>query len=183
MRRWLVLFLMTWGLARGADASETRDGRHALDVSFVAMNLTRPGGQLGYTWRAVESPARLHALAVGLDVGAYHWQWHSDGLYVVPRVGWRGRLRSGLEGQVDARLGYLHTFLAGPAYDVVEGAVVTVSDRGLPKLLAGGQLGLGWFIAKPGLTPFVRAGVYAEWPTFDQVFVRFSWNVGLEVRL
>lgn len=165
--------------ASGAD----RDGPHALEVTFVGANLTRPGGAVGYSYRAVTSPEGRHALVVGAQLGAYHWAKHSTGLFLVPNVGWRGRHRVGLQGEVLAQVGYLHKLLPGEVVAVEDGEVVDVAHPGFPALVVGPMVGVGWHVAEVGVTPFLRAGAWWEWPVFDRTMLRMQWSVGVEVRL
>ncbi len=160
-----------------------REGRHSLEVAYFGAQLTRPGASLGYSFRALESRTRRHALVVGGDLGTYVWARHDIGLFVLPRIGWRGRHRSGLQGEVNAHLGYLQSFLPSPNYEVVDGEVREASRRGYPALMVGPTLGMGWYFPKLGLTPFVRAGAYWQYPVADQALVRLSLTLGFEVRL
>lgn len=169
--------------ADSANDAKVRAGRHSLELAYFSAHLTRPGGSLGYSFRALESRKKLHALVVGADLGGYHWARHSVGLLVLPRIGWRGRHRSGLQGEVNLHLGYLHTFLPSQNYEVVEGEVREAPNTGYPALMVGPTLGIGWYFARVGLTPFVRAGSYWQAPVADQALVRLSLTLGLEVRL
>ena len=160
-----------------------RDGRHAVSLSYLGYNFTWPGVEVGYGFRAVESPHRLHALVVGADLGTYYWPRHDAGLYLMPRLGWRGRHAVGLQGEADVRIGYLHSFVADESFGVVDGRVVGNGRPGYPMMMLGPQLGVGWFLARWGVTPFVRAGALFQYPNFDQVLVRFHVTGGVEVRL
>jgi hypothetical protein len=163
--------------------AQVRAGRHSLELAYFGAHLTRPGGSLGYSFRALESRKKLHALVVGGDLGSYYWARHSVGLFVLPRIGWRGRHRSGLQGEVNLHLGYLHEFLPGRNYEVVGGEVREVRHRGYPALMVGPTLGMGWYFARVGMTPFLRVGSYWQYPVADQALVRLSLTLGVEVRL
>lgn len=171
------------GAASASPPRDGRDGRHALSLAYLGYNFTWPGAEVGYTYRAVESPRRLHALAVGADLGTYFWPRHDAGLYLLPRIGWRGRHRIGLAGEADFRIGYLHSFVAGESFGVVDGRVESNGRPGYPMLMFGPQIGVGWFIARFGATPFVRAGALFQYPNFDAVIARFHVTAGVEVRL
>lgn len=160
-----------------------RDGRHAVELAYFSAHLTRPGGSLGYSYRALTSAKQLHALVVGVDLGGYHWARHDIGAFVLPRVGWRGRHRSGLQGEVNLHLGYLHSFLPSANYEVVGGEVRRAPNTGYPALMVGPTAGFGWYFARVGLTPFARVGAYWQYPVADQALVRLSLTLGLEVRL
>jgi hypothetical protein len=172
------------GLALPAEAARPRDGRHAIEAAYFGQNYTRPGGQLGYSYRALESRRRNHALVVGGDLGGYLWAKHDIGLVVTPRVGWRGKHpRLGLQGEANLHLGYLQGFLPSPNYEVVGGEVREASRAGYAYLVVGPTIGVGWFIPRIGLTPFVRTGAYWQYPVFDHALVRLSVAIGVEVRL
>jgi hypothetical protein len=160
-----------------------RQGRHSVEVAYFGQNFVRPGAQVGYSLRALQSPARLHALVVGVDVGAYAWLRHDFGVFVLPRIGWRGRHRVGLQGEASVHLGYLQSLLASPAYQVEGGQVVEASRAGIANLLFGVSSGVGWFFPRAGVTPFARVGAVWHTPVFDQVLLRFVLNLGVEVRL
>lgn len=164
-------------------APSGRQGRHSVEVAYWGHNFFHPGGQLGYTFRAVESPGRLHALVVGADVGGYAWMRHDFGAFVLPRIGWRGRHRAGLQGEANFHIGYLQSVLASPAYAVENGQVVSSSRAGIANLLFGATVGIGFFIPRAGITPFARVGAVWQTPVFDATLVRFVLNLGVEVRL
>ena len=133
----------------------------------------------------------LHALVLGADLGGYFWLRHDYGVFLLPRVGWRGRHRSGLQGEFSAHLGYLQSLLASPAFSVsqpsgapsLDSAVIDASRVGTANLMVGVTTGVGWFIPRIGVTPFVRAGAYWHYPVFDQTLLRFTMTIGAEVRL
>lgn len=160
-----------------------RQGRHSVEVAYFGHNFVHPGLQVGYSFRALQSRARLHALVVGVDAGAYAWLRHDIGVFVLPRVGWRGRHRVGLLGEASFHLGYLQSVLASPAYAVEAGQVVEVSRAGVSNLLFGVTAGCGWFFPRAGITPFARVGALWHTPVFDQLLLRFVMNLGVEVRL
>lgn len=164
-------------------AARRRDGRHSVEVSYFGYNFTWPGVVVGYSFRAVESPRRLHALVVGADLGTYVWPRHDVGLFVMPRLGWRGRHKSGFQGEVHFALGYLHSFVSDESFGVVDGKVVSNGRPGYPMLLFGPSAGIGWFIARWGVTPFARVGALFEYPNFDALLTRFQVSAGVEVRL
>lgn len=160
-----------------------REGRHSIEVAYFGQNFIRPGLQVGYSFRALQSPGRLHALVLGADAGAYFWLRHDFGAFVLPRVGWRGRHRAGLQGEFNFHLGYLQSTLASPAYQVEGGQVVEASRAGVSNLLLSVTAGIGWLIPRAGVTPFARVGAVWHTPVFDQVLLRFVLNLGVEVRL
>lgn len=160
-----------------------RQGRHSIEVAYLGHNFVHPGLQVGYSFRALQSPARLHALVLGVDAGAYAWLRHDIGVVVLPRVGWRGRHRVGLQGEASFHLGYLQSVLASPAYAVEAGQVVETSRAGVSNLLFGLTAGVGWFVPRAGVTPFARVGALWHTPVFDQLLLRFVLNLGVEVRL
>lgn len=167
----------------GPKTPAQRQGRHSVEVAYMGHNFTHPGLQVGYSFRALQSPGRLHALVLGVDAGAYAWLRHDIGVYVLPRVGWRGRHRVGIQGEANFHLGYLQSLLASPAYAVESGQVVQASPAGIGNLLFGLTTGVGWFFPRAGVTPFARVGVVWHTPLFDQLLMRFILNLGVEVRL
>lgn len=180
----MLAFITALALSPPAEpAPAAREGRHSVELSYFGYQLTRPGGLLGYSWRAVESRRRRHALVVGADVGGFVWRHNSVGLLALPRVGWRGRHRSGLQGEANFHLGYQHTFLPSANYEVVGGVAMKAANSGYPGMLFGGTLGIGWFFPRVGLTPFARVGAYGQFPVFDQLLARLSLSVGIEVRI
>lgn len=160
-----------------------RQGRHSLEVAYLGHNFVHPGLQVGYSFRGLQSPARRHALVLGIDAGTYAWLRHDIGVYVLPRFGWRGRHRVGLQGEASFHLGYLQSLLASPAYAVESGQVVQASQAGIGNLLFGLTTGVGWFFPRAGVTPFARVGVVWHTPLFDQLLMRFILNLGVEVRV
>lgn len=160
-----------------------RQGRHSVEVAYFGHNFVHPGLQVGYSFRALQSSARLHALVVGVDAGTYAWLRHDIGVVVLPRIGWRGRHRVGLQGEANFHLGYLQSVLASPAYAVEAGQVVETSRAGVSNLLFGLTAGVGWFVPRAGITPFARVGALWHTPVFDQLLLRFVLNLGVEVRL
>lgn len=167
-----------------ATPRRVRDGRHSLEVSYYGLNFLRPGAQVGYSFRALQSRRKLHALVVGADVGGYHWARHSIGVHVVPRVGWRGRHpKHGLQGEANLHLGYLQGVLPSEAFEVVNGQVQPSGRAGYPYMVVGPTVGIGYFIESIGVTPFLRTGAHWQYPIFDQAVARFNVALGVEVRL
>ncbi|MFO0655472.1 MAG: hypothetical protein U0787_10380 [Polyangia bacterium] len=70
----------------------------------------------------------------------------------------------GLQGEVDFRIGYLHSFAADESFGVVNGRVISLGRVSYPTLIFGPQLGVGWFIARWGVTPFARVGALFSTP-------------------
>lgn len=169
--------------AAPAPAARSREGRHAVSIAYLGYNFTWPGVEVSYGYRAVESRRSLHALVVGADLGTYFWPRHDTGLFLMPRIGWRGRHAVGLQGEVDFRIGYLHSFAAEESFGVVNGRVISLGRVSYPMLIFGPQLGVGWFIARWGVTPFARVGALFQYPTFDATVIRFHVTAGVEVRL
>lgn len=157
--------------------------RHAVEASLYLHQLTHPGGQVGYTFYALRSANGRHALVLGADVGAYVWPRHSIGVFVLPRVGYRGRTAGGFQGEVSVHAGYLQGVLASEAFDVVDGNVVAASRAGYPYFFVGPSAGIGWAIPRVNVTPFVRVGVQWQLPVFDQSLMRLVAAVGVEVAL
>lgn len=160
-----------------------RQGRYSIEVAYFGQNFVRPGAQVGFSFRAVESAGRLHSLVIGADVGGYAWLRHDFGAFVLPRIGWRGRHRAGLQGEASFHLGYLQSVLASPAYAVENGQVIESSRAGIANLLFGVTVGVGWFFPRAGVTPFARVGAVWHTPVFDALLVRFVLSAGVEVRL
>lgn len=188
--RWLFVAL---AVAGGSSAAEpeppvvrpatTREGHHMLSAAYLGYNFNWPGAEVGYGYRVLESPQRRHALVVGADAGVWVWPRHDIGVFVMPKIGWRGRHAAGLEGSVDMRVGYLHTLTASESFSVEDGAVVSDGRVGYPMLMASPQLGVGWFFDKIGVAPFARVGVLVQYPNFDATLLRFVVTAGVEVRL
>jgi hypothetical protein len=166
------------------DRPRTRDAVHSIEAGLVLYQLTRPGGQVGYSYRIVETPDRQHALVVGADLGVFVWPQREVGVFLLPRLGWRGRFDFGLQFEVAMRAGLLHSVPASEAYSVDEsGRVERHVSGGYTFADFGPALGVGWAIRELGLIPFVRAGVVWIAPVFDQFMLRFDVTVGAEVML
>lgn len=157
--------------------------RHSVEVGYFGHNFTHPGGVIGYSYRALQTETRRAALVVGLDVGSYHWARNEIGVFVLPRVGFRGRHRVGLQGEVNLHFGYLQGMLAAPAYTVDNGRVESASRAGYPYFVIGPTVGVGWHIASIGITPFARVGAFWQTPSFDATLLRFMSTFGVEVSL
>jgi hypothetical protein len=167
-------------------ASPSAPSRHSVSLAYFGLNFVQPGGSLGYSYRALVTADDLHALVVGAELGSYIWPRNHVGVFLTPRVGWRGRHRSGLQGEVDFHLGLLQAVTPG-TYTVTSG-VATQGTASVSYLVFGGTLGVGWQfsnVGRPGLAlvPFVRAGALAQYPNFDAILIRFVMSAGMEVRL
>jgi hypothetical protein len=169
-----------------AERPATQRSGHVMSAGYFGHNFTHPGFVVGYRYRALSTQDDLHALTVGVDVGSYFWARHDDGLFVLPKVGWRGRAAFGLQGELDAYLGYLQGFLPGDVYEVVDGQA-RKTTASFPFMLFGLTTGAGWCFDGVAdavdLIPFARVGALWQYPMFDQVLVRFVLTVGVEVRL
>jgi hypothetical protein len=164
-------------------AVDKRLSRHSVEISWFGHQLTHPGLQGGYTYRLLQTESGRNALAVGADLGLYWWPNHSVGTFVLPRIGWRGRLAGGFQGEVNLHLGYVQGLLAGVAYRVdAAGNVSRSLSTGFPYLLVGPTAGVGWAFAR-GLTPFLRLGALWQTPVFGNALVRLVFMAGVEVRL
>lgn len=157
--------------------------RHSLEGSFYLSQLSHPGAQVGYSLRAAQTQSGGHALVLGADLGVYLWPRHDVGLFLLPRVSWRGRAAVGLQGEVSLHVGYLQGMLASENYTVSNGVVQGASRAGYPYLLVGPSAGLGWHFARAGVTPFFRAGALWQYPSFDFAMMRLTVAVGVEVAL
>ncbi len=160
--------------------------RHSVSLAYFGLNFLQPGGSLGYSFRALATADDLHALVVGAELGSYLWPRNHVGVFLTPRIGWRGRHRSGLQGEVDLHAGLLQA--VAPGTYRVSGGVASQSTVSFSYLFVGGTLGIGWQfsnVARPGLAlvPFARAGVFTQYPNFDAALVRFAMSIGMEVRL
>ena len=164
-------------------APHRREGVHSVEFSYLGYNFNWPGFQVGYSYRPLESRQRLQALVVGVDVGSYYWPRHDIGVFILPRIGWRGRHRSGLQGEVNMAIGYAQSIVASESFDVVNGQVVSNGRPSYPLLMFGPSLGVGWFLPRWGVTPFARVGALFQYPNFDMTLIRFHVTAGVEVRL
>jgi hypothetical protein len=160
-----------------------RLGRHSIEAGFFGHNFTHSGGVIGYSFRALQTESKLHALVLGVDAGGYDWRRNEIGVFLLPRVGWRGRHRIGIQGEVNLHAGYLQGLLGSEAYQVVDGKVEPSSRAGYPYFIIGPSLGLGFRIDSIGVTPFGRVGAFWQTPSFDKTLLRFTSTFGIEVTL
>lgn len=181
----LVLLLAAPSAAQPGSPPPDRvpGARHAVEASLYLNQLTHPGGQVGYTFYALRSANGRHALVLGADVGAYLWPRHSLGVFVLPRVGYRGRTAGGFQGELNLHAGFLQGLLASESFDVIDGNVVPASRAGYPYFFLGPSVGIGWAIPRVNVTPFVRVGVQWQLPVFEQSLLRLVAAVGVEVAL
>ena len=157
--------------------------RHTISASLYLHQLSHPGGQVGYSFDALRTANGAHALVVGAEVGGYYWPRHSIGVFVLPRIGYRGRTRGGFQAEVNLHAGYLQGVLASEAFAVVDGNVVPSNRAGFPYFYVGPSAGVGYAIPRTRVTPFVRVGVQWQLPVFDQSLLRLTVAVGVEVSL
>jgi len=160
--------------------------KHSFSLSYFGQNFTHPGGSVGYGYRLLTTKNDLHALVVGAELGGYYWPRHDAGVFLTPRIGWRGRHRIGLQGEIDGHLGYLQTLLPSPTYRVVNGRVEETLTS-FPFLWTGVTAGIGWYFkdvaGKVDIAPFSRVGAFWQYPMFDQALLRLVVQAGVEVRL
>ena len=165
---------------QGATAAPV-SGRHSIEASLYLHQLTHPGVQVGYTFRALSTQDEAHSLVVGIDLGTYFWLRHSIGVFALPRVGYRLQTRGGFRAEVNMHAGYLQGVLASASVSVIDGAVVSAGRAGYPYAYLGPSVGVGYAIRAAHVTPFARLGAQWQLPVFDQSLMRLVAVVGAEV--
>lgn len=187
----LHLLLFSFGVlcsfAQTADSAKV--SRHIITAAYFGEQLSRPGGMVGYGYKAVVSKNKQHALVTGAFAGGYHWQYNSRGVFIMPYLGYQLNKPKGFQYDLQLGVGYLHTFADGEVLEYKNGTFSKIRDKGVPRsMLPYVATGIGWHfknIAKSnvGLTPFLRTGMHGYYPINSLWSFRLHWSLGVEVTL
>lgn len=164
-------------------------GRHIITGAYFGEQLSRPGGMVGYAYKALISANKRHALVTGFFVGGYRWPYNTRGVFITPYIGYQLNKPRGFQYDLQLGIGYLHTFADGEILLYENGTFTKTTDKGVPRsMLPYLATGIGWqfrSIAKSSvsLTPFLRAGMHGYYPVNSLWSFRLHWSVGMEVTL
>lgn len=117
----------------------------SLGVGYYGDFVTHPGGYLTATWQVAE--AGPLTARVGGELGAYHHRRNHTGAFARGHMGMRVSASSGLFFEPRFVLGYVHTWVDGDEYWVVDEDTLEVRGNypgGTPNLGYGLGLGFGW---------------------------------------
>lgn len=157
--------------------------RHIVALAYFGDQLSHPGGMAGYGYRAIVSPHRHHALVTGCYLGGYHFPNNSNGVFLLPYLGYEYRAKKGFQFDFQLGAGYLHTFADGAVYEFQNGSFQKVIDKGVSRsMLPYLSTGLGYWRNLPHtplqITPFIRTGFYGYYPINQLWSLRLHWSIG-----
>lgn len=155
-------------------------GSPSLAVGYYGDIISHPGGYAGLSWELAE--AGVFSFHAGADLGAYHHRRNHTGAFLRGNLSTRVTSGSGFFVEPRYFMGYLHTWVAGDQYwvvDSVTGQVREVVDAGTPNVTLGFGLGLGVELdAGPAIV--VRPQIAGRAPYNDFVLSQFALQVGVE---
>lgn len=164
-----------------------RIDKHIVTIAYFGDEITHPGFQIGYTYKALSSKNAQHSLLIGSYVGAYRFPFHSRGVFITPIIGYQLQRPKGFQYDFQVGIGYLHTFAEGQVLLYRDGAFSKVFDKGVSRsMLPYLSTGIGWHIkniarSQVGLTPFMRLGMYGYYPVNTLWSYRLHCSVGVEI--
>lgn len=190
MRCVFFLFVFCFTVsARAQKADSIKVSRHIITAAYFGEQITRPGGMVGYGYKAVVSKNKQHALVTGVFLGGYRWPYNTRGVFITPYIGYQLNKPKGFQFDFQTGLGYLHTFADGEVLEYKEGTFTKIRDKGVSRsMLPYIATGIGWHfrnVAKSnvGLTPFIRTGMHGYYPINSLWSFRLHWSAGVEVTL
>jgi len=167
-----------------ATANSTPNGsRIAFSAAYLGELLLHPGLLVGAEYRLAPSAAaspRGPLLLLAGNVGSYVHVRNHVGVMADAELGFRYGFRSGWFADGFAGLGYLHTFLAAPVYEVDDaGHVEHVTDFGRPAFMQ--VLSAGGGFEKHGLAGFARFETFGQYPFNQHLLPHFALVLGVRV--
>ncbi len=184
----IILFIGSYTFTAAAQKTDTTQvSRHIITAAYFGEQLSRPGGMVGYGYKAVVSKNKQHALIAGIYFGGYRWQYNTRGIFLTPYIGYQLNKPKGFQYDFQVGLGYLHTFADGKVLKYENGVFTKDTDRGVPRsMLPYVSTGIGWHFkniaqSQIGLTPFLRAGFHSYYPVNSLWSLRLHCSAGVEV--
>ena len=160
-----------------------RPSRLAFSAAYLGELLLHPGLLLGAEYRL--APARAMSprgvrLVLGGNVGSYVHVRNHVGVLADAELGVRYAFRSGLFAEGFAGVGYLHTFLAAPVYEVnAAGHAERVTDLGRPAFMPVLSAGAGY--EQGDLAGFARLETFGQYPFNQHLLPHFAVVLGVRV--
>jgi hypothetical protein len=184
------LLALSVALLTGSVRAETTaepPGRKGVGISlsFLGENLTHPGVVAGVEYRLL-APRPGHELLVRAFLGAYlhpslYWALLAGG-----ELSYRLTAGFGLCAELTGGLGYLHTTVASPVYELgSDGQVAAVTDWGRPAFMPSASLGIGWDFRDVGLPLrfMLRPQVFWQYPYNTHALTHVALLVGVTYSL
>ena len=156
-------------------------------LAYYGETLSHPGVMLGAVFLPVHSPSYRHALLVRPQLGWYLHPHNHHGLFVDAELGYRfraDRKAKGFTTNVQAGLGYHHSFVTGLVYTREGDEILARRDRGRPTFMPSGSLGLGYDLSARALAPvepFVQLQMFGRYPFNGYTLFGFAVQVGVTV--
>ncbi len=160
-------------------------GPVSLTAGYHGDFVTHPGGYVGARYEAAEAGA--FSFSVGGDLGGYHHERNHTGLFARANVATRLTSTGGLFVEPRFTAGYVHTFVDGDGYWVVDeqtGQVRQKLNGGSAGAMYGLGVGLGAELGgkAEGLTIVVRPEILGRAPFNSYSLSQFSLQAGVEWR-
>jgi hypothetical protein len=157
--------------------------RLAFSAAYVGELVLHPGALVGIEYRLAPASAAERGgtrLLLAANFGSYVHVRNHVGLFVDAELGVRHGFRSGVFVDAFAGLGYLHTFLAAPVYEVgAAGHVTRVTDFGRPAFMP--VLGAGTGYETRSLAVFLRAETFGQYPFNQHLLPHAAVLVGVRI--
>jgi hypothetical protein len=149
--------------------------RLSFSAAYFGELIFHPGVMAGLEYRLID--AEWGTLFATANLGSYVHVRNHVGVFLDSEFGYRFTYAGGYELEALAGLGYLHTFLAAPVYEVDDaGHVGRVFDAGRPHFMPTFSLGTGWRFER--LAPFLRLQAFGEYPFNHQLLPHFALLLG-----
>jgi hypothetical protein len=149
--------------------------RLSFRAAYFGETIFHPGLMAGVEYRLLDGD--WGALFVTGNLGSYVHVRNHVGAFLDSELGYRFTYASGYQLEALAGLGYLHTFLAAPVYEVdAAGHVNRVFDAGRPAFMPTFALGTGWRFDK--FAPFLRLQAFGQYPFNHQLLPHAALLLG-----
>jgi hypothetical protein len=144
-------------------------------AAYFGETVFHPGLMVGAEYRLLEED--WGTLFVTGNLGTYVHVRNHVGVFLDSEFGYRFTYANGYELEALAGLGYLHTFLDAPVYEVDDqGHVERVTDAGRPHFMPTLSLGTGWQLEH--VAPFLRLQVFGQYPFNHELLAHFALLLG-----
>jgi len=170
-----------------AQPSSTQDAsassRLAFSAAYLGELVFHPGALVGIEYRlapAIRREARGTELLFAPNLGSYLHVRNHLGFMADAELGVRHGFRSGVFVDGFAGVGYLHTFLAAPVYEVdALGHAERVTDLGRPAFMPVLSAGGGY--QTRALAGFLRFETFGQYPFNQHLLPHVAVLVGIRM--
>jgi hypothetical protein len=160
-------------------AAQDRPARLTWSAAYFGELLLHPGAVIGADYPLAQGRIGSSAIALiaAANFGSYVHPRNHVGAMLDAEAGGRIAFSCGVLLEAFVGLGYLHTVLAAPLYEVSDtGEVSRHTDLGRPAFMPVASVGTGWQLR--GFAPFLRLQGFGQYPFNQHLLPHFALLLG-----